>query len=421
LPATSQGKSPGRRNISHQAKNSGWNGHFCAKNRRLFIAVPAIDLHNYHVDREIVKLVPRELAQQHEVFPLDRMGRQLVVGMVCPLDAKTIEKLETTTSLRIRAFVCHKGDLAAMLRKYYPSEEEPDDEAALEVGGEEPLGPQTFVAASMRLKYVVDMVQKIDSLPSLPAAVRQCQEAMSNPDISPRELAEIVSKDPVVAANLLHVVNSAAFGLAQRVDSVALAVSLLGIRETCMIVMALAVPQVLKVPDTFDYERYRRDSVYCATVCKAIAEAGRKGHPASYFTAGLLHDIGRVVLAVVATWRYAKIEPGLNGRELVAAEEEALGIGHTEVGSLLAEKWEFPPELAQPIRFHHAPEAAEESREVVEAVALGARMLDAWGRDAAELEALVDSHGELIARLGLDRETALDIARAADAAVEARM
>ena len=78
--------------------------------------VASIDLANYEISADLIELVPKDFAIKHEVFPIDRMGKLLTLGMVCPLDTKTIEKLEELTGLRVKPLLCSADDLRASKR-----------------------------------------------------------------------------------------------------------------------------------------------------------------------------------------------------------------------------------------------------------------------------------------------------------------
>ncbi len=80
---------------------------------------PSISLRNYHITDELLKLVPKEFAQRHEVFPIDRMGRLLTVGMVCPLDSAAIVELEEITGLKVKPMLCTHTEIRWAIGKYY--------------------------------------------------------------------------------------------------------------------------------------------------------------------------------------------------------------------------------------------------------------------------------------------------------------
>jgi HD-like signal output (HDOD) protein len=369
--------------------------------------VASIDLHNYTVPRELCALVPREFATRHEVFPLDHLGNHLTVAMAFPIDLHTIQELENSTGLRISALLCSASDIRNAIRRYYPAEgaPAPNDGQAI----------REMIGTRLRIENVVSVVRQIDSLPTLPRTVERVQEAMADPETSLRDIAEIVSGDPPIAARLLQLANSAAYGFLSRINSVQSAITLLGMRETYMAVLSSAVLDATHAGKGFDHERYWRASLFCAGAARKIAvAAGHARNPAA-FTAGLLCDIGQFALSQVAATRYASIDPVLDGLARVEAEEAALGIGHAEAGHILAVHWKLPDDIAAAIRFHHRPDLATEHGALVGITALAARMSEAHLHNAPAEESTFELDSALLELVGVDTAGAADVYAAARA------
>ncbi|MBN2310181.1 MAG: HDOD domain-containing protein, partial [Candidatus Hydrogenedentes bacterium] len=200
------------------------------------------------------------------------------------------------------------------------------------------------------------------------------------------------------------VANSAAYGFPQRVDDLKLAVSLLGLRETYSLVLSCAVVDLLKKSKQFDYRVFWLESMCCAAAARIVAKASGRRQLFGVFSAGLLHDLGRVALAQVASHSYARIDAYLPPDELLAAEEQLLGLTHTEAGYELATHWNLPEEIAEPIRFHHKPALATKARENVAIVGIASLMVRAMGTELEENESIFAGHEETLALLGLDEE-----------------
>ncbi len=377
--------------------------------------IPTIDILNWEIPQEIIELIPADFARTHEVFPLDRLKNQLTVGMVCPTDVRAIKELEALTGLRVRAFVCNKPDLDAMIRAHYGG----DPIVAEMPAAREVLPAPESLKVATRARHLVRLIRNIDALPSLPATVQCCREALATPGISVSEIARSIEKDPSVAANLLRLVNSAAFALPRRVSDIPFAVSFLGLKETYALVLASAVPNVLRMPERFDMAGFRRDSLFCGAACKAMIAANAVNRSASAFTAGLLHDLGRVVLALVAPERYAKIPADLNDRDLIEAEEASLGVGHPEAGYILAHNWDLPGELTDPIRFHARPEDAPEASDTVLAVALASDAWEAMTGTSEDEETFAERNAARVEAVGLNKADFFAILRGARVATEA--
>lgn len=328
--------------------------------------IASIDLSHYQVPRDLVKLIPREFAVKHEVFPIDRLGKLLTVGMVCPLDRATLSELESLTGLRVKALLCSAEDIHATIKLYYPEE------------GHQASAVESFqqLGSALRIENVASLIRRIDALPALPMTVQRIKDLMDDPEVPLHEVANVISMDPPVCARVLKLANSAAYGFSRKVDNADLALSLLGLKEIYMIVLSSAVVDQFKDTSTFDYDAFWKASLFCATASKEIALACGRGKKAGAFTQGLLADIGRLAFMEVATEKYATIPRNLTDAELVSAEERTFGIAHSEAGYVLAHHWELPEDLATAIRFHHAPHMANAHKETVAVVALATRMAE---------------------------------------------
>lgn len=352
--------------------------------------VPSLDLSHYQISSELCQLVPREFAIRHEVFPIDRLGNSLTVGMVFPLDSDVLDELARITGLKVKAVLCNAVDVLSAIQQYYPKADEVVKAT-----------PGRRAETAVKIHHVAQLVRQIDSLPTLPRTIQKVREAVENPNSSLRRVAEIIANDPPVAARMLHLANSAAYGFPRQVDTVELAATLLGLRETYRVVLSSAIIDLTAKSKYFDHEKFWADSTFCATAAVKTARACGVAQQGGVFTAGLLHDIGRFALSETAPARYAKIDRSLTGDALIAAEMEALGIAHPEAGYILATRWSLPSDLVEPIRFHQHPERATAERETVTFVALAARMAEIRGSEPDE-EALMAACGGVAAMLGLD-------------------
>jgi len=365
--------------------------------------IASINLEHYTVPRELSALVPRDFAIQYEIFPIDKLGNCLTVAMSFPIDLGTIQALERKTNLRVSALLCHPTDIRRAIRQYYPG----DGESPATASTAETLHER--IATGLKMENVVQMVRQIESLPTLPQTVQRVQEAMADPETMLKDIAEIVQQDPPIAARLLQLANSAAYGFLSRVSNVQSAITLLGLRETYMAVLSSAVLDTTAKGKGFDHEQYWRTSLFCAGAARKIAAACGQGRNPAVFTAGLLSDIGRYALSQAVPARYAKIDQGVAGSEMAEAEEEALGIGHPEAGHILAVHWNLPDDLSTAIRFHHRPQFAAEHRIPTAITALAATMTDAHRMGLGLDETIFDSAQAALEILGINALRAADV------------
>ncbi len=370
--------------------------------------IASIDLAHYHIPRQVTELVPRELAVKHEVFPIDRMGKLLTLGMACPIDSISIAQIEEETGLRVKPILCSQHDIRIAIKNYYPDE---DHLITPGLGSHQPKTISGRVTTSkarsgLKLKQASKLIKDLTSLPALPDTVSRVQNAMGDLDVSPKQVAETIMKDPSIAAKVLSVANSAAYGFPSRVDSIALAVALLGLRETYSIVLSASVINLFEVTKHFDYRVYWEESMNCAAAARIIGGACGSERSPSLFTAGLLHDIGRIALLETVPELYKKVPSDLSGNELIEAEQKTVGITHTEAGYELATNWGLPKEIAEPIRHHHRPESAYDMKTNAAIVALAekwTRTLDANQRSKEQV--LADSQ-EILAIIGMNEARA---------------
>lgn len=370
--------------------------------------IASIDLSHYEVSRELVDLVPREFALKHEVFPIDRLGKLLTLGMVCPLDSATIKELEDHTGLRVKPILCSPEDIRDAITRYYPRDfqESPLADSALEAGA-----PLARLETSLKLGNVVTLVRRIEALPTLPETVDKVRATMTDPASAAEDVANVITTDPPIAAKVLSVANSAAYGFPNRIDNVRLAVALLGLRETFNIVLSAAIINRSDRYKGFNYRAFWANSMACASACKVVAEACGQGARTSVTTAGLLHDLGRIALIEVVPDLCGKLDASLDDEALLSQEESLIGIGHPEAGFELAQRWGLPEDIAQAIRFHHTPQYATESREVVAIVAVADVLYKIAERDGEFTTDMLNGHEARLGMLGLGKEDGVEILR----------
>ena len=356
--------------------------------------VASIDLSNYEIPEELAGIIPREFALKHEVFPIDKLGRLLTIGMACPIDSVTIKELEDITGLKVKPLLCSMEDIRTTIERYYPSEDKkspvPDRKSVLQL------------ESSLKLESLASMLRQLDSLPALPETVNQVKEVMLDPMSSTKDVARIVELDPTVAAKLLRLANSAAYGFPNRVDNIDMATTLLGLRETYSVVLSCEVVDFFSESAHFDYKAFWDDATFCATASRSLAKAVGIKQSSGIFAAGLLHAIGCAALAEIIPERYAKIDKDLRGMARIEAEEKLLGIGYPEAGFVLADQWGLPIEISESIRFHHKPELASEVKKIVAVVSLADAMSTAKYQED-DVEAYISANSsEAITMLGLD-------------------
>jgi putative nucleotidyltransferase with HDIG domain len=193
-------------------------------------------------------------------------------------------------------------------------------------------------------------------LPALPAVVLELLEMLGREEVETALLAAKISHDQALTAKTLRLANSSFYGVSRHVTSVMDATSVLGLRTVRTVITAAALTGNFKAPvcEGFDFAAFWRHAVTSAAGAKLLAAATGLDAEAA-FTAGLLHDIGQLVLASAYSERFAQVLAyrTTEGIELCEAEQALLGIDHTAVGARVAEAWHFPDQIVKAISNHH--------------------------------------------------------------------
>ena len=202
--------------------------------------------------------------------------------------------------------------------------------------------------------------------------------ARSNVEI--RELCALISSDPAFSAQILRYANSPLFGLRSQVDSLQSALVVLGLRRIRSLTMTVATANHMKgVLHIEELARCWRHMLACAILTEQLARSCSAFEDRAY-TAGLLHDVGRLGLLLAHPDEYAGLlrNAERNTLELLDIEHQELGIDHCEAGRALAEQWNLPPDFRIIAARHHDPQANSEV-DLLTLVHLGCRLADSLG------------------------------------------
>jgi HD-like signal output (HDOD) protein len=321
--------------------------------------IATIELARYQIDQNLLNLVPGDLALRLEAVPIGKIGNLLTVAMVCPIDQKGREQLEEVTGLKVKPVLCSPHSVSKALDVYYkkPSvDSSPVPEAQTDISA---------IAAPLKLRGVAKLVEEIEELPTLPDIANTISLIVNDPNSSATDLARVISTDGALSAKILKLANSPAFGFSRRILDIKHAVALLGYKETQDLALSVSVFNYLVDNADFDFKTYWNHSFACATLAKLIAMSVKNTQGLeSAFVAGLLHDVGKVILAMSTRGTRQKAESlyGNSHRVSREMEEELLGTTHAEIGYLLGEHWLLPSTLTNAIRYHHSPELEPEPK-----------------------------------------------------------
>lgn len=205
---------------------------------------------------------------------------------------------------------------------------------------------------------VVQVIRRIRDLPPLPSIVLDLISSFEREDVDVGLLAEKISRDPALSAKMLRLANSSFYGLPSKVSTVNQAIVVLGFNSARALAVAGNVIESFEDAKAgeIDVAQFWRHSIAVALCARGLARhAGLAQDHA--FIAGLLHDVGRLVLASGFPEHYARVVDccASEGTTLSDAELRGLGVDHQRVGQLLSEAWKFPAAIQRAISQHHGP------------------------------------------------------------------
>ena len=226
------------------------------------------------------------------------------------------------------------------------------------------------------------------ALPTLPLVASRLLESIADPDAATsEEIGAVIALDPALTARTLKLANSDFYGFPRKVGTVELAVVVLGADTIRDLVLGAAVFQTLD-PTWKTLTGLWSHSLACGVAARALADRCRYRLDAEAFAAGMLHDIGKVVLRQTCPERYEAAVALVReqGISMVEAERGVLGSDHAEVGGWLAERWGLPGDLVEAIAYHHRPEQARLNPELTSIVhiadSLAGRTGNPWPLEA---------------------------------------
>jgi putative nucleotidyltransferase with HDIG domain len=197
------------------------------------------------------------------------------------------------------------------------------------------------------------------TLPTFPAVASRLIEEVARPDATSEEIGRILSRDPALTARTLKLANSDFYGFPRKVGSVDLAVLVLGTHTIRDLVLTSSVLQALGKTGS-SLEGLLSHSMACGIAARALAERAKYRLTGDAYAAGLLHDVGKVVLRQADPERFDQVLARCRAENVAAveAEQELFGSDHAEVGGWLAERWGLPADIVEAIACHHRPDAA---------------------------------------------------------------
>jgi len=213
-------------------------------------------------------------------------------------------------------------------------------------------------------KNIAELVQGVGNLVTLPDVFIRINNLVSDPNSNIADIAKVAGQDPSFTVRLLRVANSSFYGLSSTVDTVTKAVSIIGTSQIRSLALATSVASSFDgLPNGLvAMEDFWKHSLYCGLSARILAKQLRGCDADAVFTAGLLHDIGELVifnrLPQEAKDSLLLIQDAPEGLPIYQAERRIMGFDHTHVGAELAKQWKLPQMLSECIEYHHNIHAA---------------------------------------------------------------
>ena len=210
--------------------------------------------------------------------------------------------------------------------------------------------------SSLDPKTLRSRVENISTIPTIPSVLKQLSTIIENPKISLNEISHFVSQDPALTTKILQMVNSALYGFPGRISSVNHAVMLLGLNVVKGLLLSVSVFEIMHKAMI----GLREHSLGLAIASKVLARKKGLKEPEEVFVAGLLHDVGKVILTLSWPEEYDKTvrDAEASGIAIFEAERRHFSETHAAVAGWLAEKWHFPRKLCECIANHHRPQTS---------------------------------------------------------------
>ncbi len=238
---------------------------------------------------------------------------------------------------------------------------------------------ELIVGDPARSKQVMQKLQEANDLPTLPTIALEVSRLANDPMAGMSEIVRIIRNDPSMTGKILRVSNSAFYGMPRRVESLNMALVVLGMREVSSLVTSISV--LKSFPNQGQDVMFQRDvfwehSAGTGEVARVLAAKLHLRLHGIEFTAGLLHNIGKILLHQYFPKELGQAFKLAEDENLpsIVAEQRILGTDHAEVGAWLAGKWSLPNAIVECIRYHHQPGIEHESATLTAIVHLAASL-----------------------------------------------
>ncbi len=221
------------------------------------------------------------------------------------------------------------------------------------------------------------LISGIKNLPTLPVVIARLAKLLADPETSVKRVTQLLAEDQALTARLLKLANSAYYGFAGQVASVSQAVVMLGFGGVRDVALSASVINLFpgrpgegdELGELFPVAEFWEHSIGAGVACRTLARVCKLGDPEEAFVAGLLHDIGKLImLEHTAEELLAVLRACRDDQQTFVAAEAAQGASHAALGRLLVEQWKLPERISEPVGFHHRIRPRRATAQVTAAV-----------------------------------------------------
>ena len=239
----------------------------------------------------------------------------------------------------------------------------------------------------MEPDQILKKLDSIKDIPTLPTIVFELNELLQDPNTPITDISDIIEKDQAMSLRVLKLVNSAFYGIQKEVNDIGNAIVLLGFNTVRNAIVSLGVIKSFSGKKSlagFDIRDFWKHSLAVAVVSKSLAEKTKIASPDSCFVGGLLHDIGKVILAQYFQDLFEKVWNTVKKENIsfYEAEKKEISIDHGRIGAHLATNWELPESFIDVIRWHHDVRNDSESKKMILIIYLSDIIVNSYNADS---------------------------------------
>ncbi|NVN89597.1 MAG: HDOD domain-containing protein [Desulfuromonadales bacterium] len=242
--------------------------------------------------------------------------------------------------------------------------------------------------SSIRLERIIEETSTVYSLPLF---YERLNEVINHPKSSIADISRIITEDQGLTVKLLKLANSPMFGYYAKIESITKAVTIIGTQPLRDLALAVSVMDVFRnIPEELmNMRSFWHHCISCGTIARNLAIYLHERNVERFFVAGMLHDIGQLILCTSIPDVVGAMIEECRAQETIYYEEEkkCLGFDHTDIGASLLSKWKIPAAILDPVACHHKPAAAEQYPLETAVVHLSDIICQAmqWGRTGAQV------------------------------------